>query len=139
MPGVIVATNRWTGARILSARAVLNAGLVLHLYTAGPPPAPAVVNPASYTEASWDTYLPVNTAGLWQPGSYVQDGEYMSQLGPLTWPVPLVGTQTVRGWWLDDGTWVQFACQLPVPVVVAAGGTPFEVAIRFQSWALAIV
>lgn len=117
-------------ARAGTLRTVLNSGHTLRLFVNNFLPDPA--SPLAYfIEATFSGYAPIPLTSLFPAATQVRNGQYELDSGILVFSCTGGSSQTIFGWYIDDGT-DMVACQLlDVPVVICAQGV-YSVEIRPQ-------
>lgn len=115
-------SNSMVNLKAVYLRTVLNTGHSLRLFANNFVPDPSTPL-ASFTEATFTGYAAIDLTGAFTGPAFVQNGQYELQGGVFAWTNSGATTQTVYGWYIDDGT-VMDACQLfDVPFVMAPNVT----------------
>ena len=135
--GVAVASNALLDARAGTLRTLLNSSHNLRLYSNNLTPTPANVL-ADFTEATFPGYSAVSLASQFGAQTKVQDGEYQIQSGTYTFTFTSGSSQTVYGWYIDDGTNVKFS-QIFAQSILMTTGVQFTLQVSPQEWAFSIV
>lgn len=134
----LVVTNDWLALRCAAAAATLNAGHILRLFSNDVNPTPASAAP-SLVEATYDTYLAISLSGQWSAAAFVMDGLYQSSTGPHTFLAPLLGSQTIYGFFVTFGSAYRIAQRFAAPVAMTAGGPTLQLSIVYQDFARSIL
>jgi hypothetical protein len=138
MANQIVGSNTWVQDDINALRTVLNAGHTLRLFTNNAlTPTPATVL-GTFTEATFPGYSGQILTGDFAASVKILDGEYQILSTVHVWGPPGSGSQTVYGWYIDDGVHVKLSFLFDVPIVMSVSNPALAVQIAYQQWALSV-
>jgi hypothetical protein len=112
-----VASNYFLSARATTLQTLLNSGQTLRLFQNNFSPTPASVL-ASFTEASYSGYAGLSLSAAFGAPTKIVDGEYQIASANQTFNGPASGSQVVYGWYVSDGTGVQFSGLFSSPVTM---------------------
>lgn len=131
-----VASNYFLQARATTLQTLLNSSQTLRLFSNNLNPTPANVL-TDFTEATYAGYAGVSLNGQFGAPTKVQDGEYQIASGTYTFNGPATGSQTIYGWYISDGTGVNFSGVFPAPITMTSG-VSFTLQISPQTWAYSV-
>lgn len=137
MPASLVASNALLADRIASLRTLLNSGKTLRLFVNNFTPTPVNIR-SDFTEASFVGYAGQSLSSDFAAGVKIIDGEYQSSSTTHTFSCTSGSSQTVYGWYIDDGTDVFLSNKFSAGIVMASGSS-FTLQVKAQEWALSIV
>jgi len=108
-----------------------NTASTLHLYKNNPTIDESVTI-ATFTEANYAGYADVPLTGDWSAPAQQAPGDYYVSSPAVTFAAPTSGTQTIYGWWVDDGTGV-LACEaFASPITLASGSPGFSLQVNYE-------
>lgn len=135
----IVASEKWEFRHTLAARAQLQDASFFRLFTNDVDPTSPDTNPGLFVEATFDTYYVADLHASWGLVEYAEPGSYLVQCTPINYPSPATVGNTLRGWWIDDGTYILLAYKFPAPIPFPVGAAPISFRVRVQNWARVVL
>lgn len=129
---VPVASNYFLNARATTLQTLLNSGQTLRLFANNITPTPATALSA-FTEASYSGYAGISLASVFGSPTKIIDGEYQIQSTNLVFNGPATGSQVVYGWYVSDGTGVQFSGLFSSPITMDSTVT-LTLQLSPQTW-----
>jgi len=118
---VPVLSNPLLDARAGTLATLLNSGHTLRLFQNNLTPTPAT-SLGSFTESTFTGYAAVSLSGQFGSPTFVTDGQYQIASGTYTFSCTGGSSQTIYGWYIDDGSNVKMSQRLDTPVTISSGG-----------------
>jgi hypothetical protein len=138
MAGTIVASNAFLLDRANAARATLNSGHALALFTNQVPLTPALVL-ADFHEATFGSYSRLNLNGLFHVPKKIQDGEYATKTSSHTFISSGARLEKIRGWFVVSASGhVKLSNLLPVPQTMGDGNT-LQISLTLEDFAASML
>lgn len=109
----------------------INAGTTIHLYKTSVTIDPTVTI-ATFTEATYAGYS--SQSETCTGPTKIKDGEYELLGLNHVFNAPTSGSQTIYGWWTDDGTNVTAAEAFSSPITMTAGAPGFQLQVAYDHW-----
>jgi hypothetical protein len=139
MPNQIIASNKWIQDDIDALRTVINSGHTLKLFQNNVTPDPSKVAISFFTVANWDTYANQALTSDFAASTKIVDGEYQILSTVHVFAVPGSGSQTIYGWWIDDGSNVKLSYRFDSSVTMSTSNPALAVQIAYQQWAKSLL
>jgi hypothetical protein len=115
-----VASNYILNLRAGTLRTLLNSGCTLRIFSNNITPTPANVI-GDFTQATYGGYAGQVLTNDFAAQVKVKDGEYSITSTVHTFAYTSGATQTVYGWYIDDGTGVMFSAAFPAAIAMGTG------------------
>jgi hypothetical protein len=135
----IVSSNKWLSDAIAALRTTLNSSHTLKLFSNNVTPDPSQTSPSFFTEATFSGYSSQSLSSDFAAATLVVDGEYQILSTVHIWNPPASGSQTIYGWWIDDGTYVKLSFRFDTAVVMSTSNPALAVQIAYQEWAKSLL
>lgn len=131
----VINSNFEVQSEINQIRTRLNSGLTMRLFTNNSLTVTAATTRATFTEATYAGYAAQSVGSAFAASFNVTTGKYETDSSQITFPAATSGSQTVYGWYIEDGTDWYIAANFDSPITMSSTSPALGIIVAYQQWA----